>query len=161
MGVDRREFLKIAGLEAIDDEIMSAALSLGADVPVCLLGRACRIRVAGAQFPAQVPAQHVRHRVMADFHQGNTGHVEPERLAAVGQVGRTMRVEPRAGGTETRLPGRAARHGNAMGLQGSQEGRGGDDRRDACPDDRLRAWRRSAVVITGSRSSCWRAWASG
>lgn len=42
-----RGFLKIAGLEAIDDEIMSAALSLGADVPVCLLGRACRMQGIG------------------------------------------------------------------------------------------------------------------
>lgn len=42
-----RGFLKIAGLEAIDDEIMSAALSLGADVPACLLGRACRMQGIG------------------------------------------------------------------------------------------------------------------
>ena len=42
-----RGFLKVAGLEASDDEIMAAALSLGADVPVCLVGRACRMQGIG------------------------------------------------------------------------------------------------------------------
>jgi len=42
-----RGFLRLAGLPAIDAEIAKAALSLGADVPVCLLGRACRMQGVG------------------------------------------------------------------------------------------------------------------
>lgn len=42
-----RGFLRLAGLAAIDAEIAKAALSLGADVPVCLLGRACRMQGVG------------------------------------------------------------------------------------------------------------------
>jgi 4-diphosphocytidyl-2-C-methyl-D-erythritol kinase len=42
-----RGFLKIAELDAVDNGIMAAALSLGADVPVCLLGRACRMQGIG------------------------------------------------------------------------------------------------------------------
>lgn len=40
-------FLRIAGVAAPDDEIMAAALSLGADVPVCLAGKACRMQGVG------------------------------------------------------------------------------------------------------------------
>jgi 4-diphosphocytidyl-2-C-methyl-D-erythritol kinase len=40
-------FLKLAGIEGLDDEIMAAALTLGADVPVCLLGKACRMQGVG------------------------------------------------------------------------------------------------------------------
>ena len=40
-------FLRIAGLDGLDDDIMAAALKLGADVPVCLLGRPCRMRGIG------------------------------------------------------------------------------------------------------------------
>jgi 4-diphosphocytidyl-2-C-methyl-D-erythritol kinase len=42
-----RGFLRLAGFEAIDAEIAKAALSLGADVPVCLAGRACRMQGVG------------------------------------------------------------------------------------------------------------------
>ena len=42
-----RGFLRIAGIETLDEEIMAAALKLGADVPVCLIGKACRMRGAG------------------------------------------------------------------------------------------------------------------
>lgn len=42
-----RGFLNIAGIEGFDDEIMAAALKLGSDVPVCLLGKACRMRGIG------------------------------------------------------------------------------------------------------------------
>jgi 4-diphosphocytidyl-2-C-methyl-D-erythritol kinase len=40
-------FLKIAGIAERDPEIMAAALAIGADVPVCLTGRACRMRGVG------------------------------------------------------------------------------------------------------------------
>ena len=42
-----RGFLKIAGIDSLDDEIMAAALALGADVPVCFLGKACRMQGIG------------------------------------------------------------------------------------------------------------------
>ena len=42
-----RGFLRIAGIDTLDDEVMADALSLGADVPVCLAGRACRMRGVG------------------------------------------------------------------------------------------------------------------
>lgn len=42
-----RGFLKRAGITALDDEIMAAALSLGADVPVCLQGEPCRMQGVG------------------------------------------------------------------------------------------------------------------
>jgi 4-diphosphocytidyl-2-C-methyl-D-erythritol kinase len=42
-----RGFLRAAGIHALDAEIMTAALALGADVPVCLAGRACRMRGVG------------------------------------------------------------------------------------------------------------------
>ncbi len=40
-------FLTLAGLAEDDPEIMAAALAIGADVPVCLTGRACRMRGVG------------------------------------------------------------------------------------------------------------------
>lgn len=41
-------FLKLAGLSVADDEeVAAAALKIGADVPVCLTGRACRMRGVG------------------------------------------------------------------------------------------------------------------
>ncbi len=42
-----RGFLKIVEIESLDNEIMAAALRLGADVPVCLLGKACRMQGVG------------------------------------------------------------------------------------------------------------------
>ncbi len=42
-----RGFLRISGIAEIDDEISEAALSLGADVPVCLMGKACRMQGVG------------------------------------------------------------------------------------------------------------------
>ena len=42
-----RGFLKVAGIDGLDDEIMAEALKLGADVPVCLVGKACRMRGLG------------------------------------------------------------------------------------------------------------------
>ncbi len=44
-----RGFLRLAGIEGNDPEIAKAALSLGADVPVCLLGKACRMQGVGEQ----------------------------------------------------------------------------------------------------------------
>jgi len=41
-----RGFLRVAEIE-VDDDIREAALSLGADVPVCLLGKACRMQGVG------------------------------------------------------------------------------------------------------------------
>ncbi len=41
-----RGFLRLAGI-GIDDEIREAALSLGADVPVCLLSKVCRMQGVG------------------------------------------------------------------------------------------------------------------
>jgi 4-diphosphocytidyl-2-C-methyl-D-erythritol kinase len=40
-------FLQLAGIASLDAEIMAAALAIGADVPVCLTGRACRMRGVG------------------------------------------------------------------------------------------------------------------
>jgi 4-diphosphocytidyl-2-C-methyl-D-erythritol kinase len=42
-----RGFLRMAGIADIDEEIARAALALGADVPVCLVGKACRMQGAG------------------------------------------------------------------------------------------------------------------
>lgn len=40
-------FLRLAGIADISPDISAAALAIGADVPVCLLGRACRMRGVG------------------------------------------------------------------------------------------------------------------
>ena len=40
-------FLKRAGIAGDDPEVMAAALRIGADVPVCLTGHACRMRGVG------------------------------------------------------------------------------------------------------------------
>ncbi len=42
-----RAALRLAGITQYSGEIMALALSLGADVPVCLLGKACRMQGAG------------------------------------------------------------------------------------------------------------------
>ena len=42
-----RGFLRIAGIAEIDDEVTAAGLSIGADVPVCLTGVACRMQGVG------------------------------------------------------------------------------------------------------------------
>lgn len=42
-----RGAMRIAGLTAPTDELRAVALSLGADVPVCLVGKACRMRGVG------------------------------------------------------------------------------------------------------------------
>jgi len=42
-----RGALKIAGIDGLDDEILAAGLALGADVPVCLVGKACRMQGIG------------------------------------------------------------------------------------------------------------------
>ena len=47
-----RGLMKIAGLPPDDAEIRRAALSLGADVPVCLFGRACRMQGVGERIAA-------------------------------------------------------------------------------------------------------------
>jgi 4-diphosphocytidyl-2-C-methyl-D-erythritol kinase len=47
-----RGLMKIAGLPPDDGEIRGAALSLGADVPVCLFGRACRMQGVGERIAA-------------------------------------------------------------------------------------------------------------
>jgi 4-diphosphocytidyl-2-C-methyl-D-erythritol kinase len=40
-------FLRIAGIDAARPDIVSAGLAIGADVPVCLLGKPCRMRGIG------------------------------------------------------------------------------------------------------------------
>lgn len=40
-------FLRLAGMDGIDQEIVAAGLAIGADVPVCLAGRACRMQGVG------------------------------------------------------------------------------------------------------------------
>lgn len=40
-------FLKVAGIDGTDAEIAAAGLRIGADVPVCLLGTACRMQGVG------------------------------------------------------------------------------------------------------------------
>ena len=40
-------FLGFAGIDAVDDEVIAAGLRIGADVPVCLAGIACRMRGVG------------------------------------------------------------------------------------------------------------------
>lgn len=40
-------FLSIAGIEELDEEVIAAGLGLGADVPVCLVGVACRMQGVG------------------------------------------------------------------------------------------------------------------
>lgn len=40
-------FLSIAGIEELDEEVIAAGLGLGADVPVCLVGLACRMQGVG------------------------------------------------------------------------------------------------------------------
>lgn len=40
-------FLKLAGVGVVNPEVMAAALRIGADVPVCLTGRACRMQGVG------------------------------------------------------------------------------------------------------------------
>lgn len=42
-----RGLLKTAGIGELDSDIMAAALTLGADVPVCLVGRTCRMQGIG------------------------------------------------------------------------------------------------------------------
>lgn len=42
-----RGAMKIAGIALLDDGLRAAALSLGADVPVCLAGRTCRMQGIG------------------------------------------------------------------------------------------------------------------
>jgi 4-diphosphocytidyl-2-C-methyl-D-erythritol kinase len=42
-----RGFLRVAGIDRIDDEILAVALSLGSDVPVCLVGKASRMQGVG------------------------------------------------------------------------------------------------------------------
>jgi 4-diphosphocytidyl-2-C-methyl-D-erythritol kinase len=52
-----RGLMKISGIDPDDAEVATAALTLGADVPVCLFGRACRMQGVGeriaplAEFP--------------------------------------------------------------------------------------------------------------
>jgi 4-diphosphocytidyl-2-C-methyl-D-erythritol kinase len=40
-------FLRLAGIEEIDAEVIAAGLAIGADVPVCLAGVACRMQGVG------------------------------------------------------------------------------------------------------------------
>ena len=42
-----RGFLRMAGIADLDEEVMAAGLAIGADVPVCLEGRPCRMRGVG------------------------------------------------------------------------------------------------------------------
>lgn len=45
-------FLRGAGVHAIDDAIAAEGLTIGADVPVCLMGQACRMRGVGERIEA-------------------------------------------------------------------------------------------------------------
>lgn len=40
-------FLRLAGIDGIDDEVIAAGLRIGADVPVCLAGVPCRMQGVG------------------------------------------------------------------------------------------------------------------
>lgn len=40
-------FLSLAGIDALDDAVLAAGLAIGADVPVCLFGRPCRMTGVG------------------------------------------------------------------------------------------------------------------
>ncbi len=40
-------FLRFAGIDPADADVTAAGLAIGADVPVCLLGKACRMRGVG------------------------------------------------------------------------------------------------------------------
>lgn len=42
-----RGFLSLAGIDALDDAVLAAGLAIGADVPVCLFGRPCRMTGVG------------------------------------------------------------------------------------------------------------------
>ncbi len=58
-------FLRIAGIEGVDDEIREAALKLGADVPVCLSGKACRMRGVGERI-APLESFAPRHAILVN-----------------------------------------------------------------------------------------------
>lgn len=45
-------FLRGAGVHTIDDAIAAEGLAIGADVPVCLMGQACRMRGVGERIEA-------------------------------------------------------------------------------------------------------------
>jgi len=40
-------FLRLAGIMEVDDEVTAAGLAIGADVPVCMVGLACRMQGVG------------------------------------------------------------------------------------------------------------------
>ncbi len=50
-----RGFLRIAEMDCRGDDVMAVALALGADVPVCLLGKPCRMRGVGERIEALAP----------------------------------------------------------------------------------------------------------
>jgi 4-diphosphocytidyl-2-C-methyl-D-erythritol kinase len=60
-----RGFLKIAGIESLSPRIMAAALKLGADVPVCLIGKACRMRGIGEHIEPLARFE-PRHAILAN-----------------------------------------------------------------------------------------------
>jgi 4-diphosphocytidyl-2-C-methyl-D-erythritol kinase len=60
-----RGFLKIAGIADIDAEIMAAALTLGADVPVCLAGKPCRMQGVGERI-APIADFQPRHAILVN-----------------------------------------------------------------------------------------------
>jgi 4-diphosphocytidyl-2-C-methyl-D-erythritol kinase len=60
-----RGFLKIAQTTALDNEIMAAALSLGADVPVCLHGKPCRMQGVGERITPLANFQ-PRHAILVN-----------------------------------------------------------------------------------------------
>ena len=60
----------------IHDHAVGADAGVAVD-PAQHLGGARPVGVGGAELPAQVSAEHVRHRVVAHLEQGDAGDVEP------------------------------------------------------------------------------------
>lgn len=60
-----RAFSKLAGLGLLDTEIGAAALALGADVPVCLFGRAARMQGVGERI-SPLPDFPLLHAVLVN-----------------------------------------------------------------------------------------------
>lgn len=60
-----RGFLSLAGIAADDPEVMVAGLSIGADVPVCLAGVACRMQGVGERI-TPLPALEPRRALLVN-----------------------------------------------------------------------------------------------
>ena len=78
-----RGFLKIAGITGPDDAIMAAALTLGADVPVCLMGCTCRMQGIGERLTP-----------LDDFPELHTVLVNPNVAVPTAEVFRKLGLAP-------------------------------------------------------------------